>query len=647
MSIFRIERGHDGPARIGRLTLDELETSTPSLAGPPQEESHWLTYSVYERSSSSDSAASMIALPTIFASHDETDTLTHKSSLVLLPSIPGSSSLGQEMAELLLSWQLGFLRERPKSVPPQHCVVRIPVGIDTVLLKEYLSQFSELGVRSASFLLNSELGSDDFSSVKLRSAIPRNWLAIALGRIDPHLLPLLIYLGFDVIDIGRAFSAAAKNVRLWQVTNEKVLEVDHQRFCSCRHCISIDDFGETARDNRLETLTGHNIDMYRQVMSESISKMHDGQLRWLVESRTHASPSMTSLLRRIDREIYEFLEEFTPTIGQGVLPLIGPESYHSPIVRRFRERLVERYAPPPHKRIVLLLPCSARKPYSDSKSHRRFSRAIENGIGRSESSIAETIITSPLGIIPRELERVYPIAQYDIPVSGDWDTEETSIAVDALVKHLAKFSDEAVVLAHVSGGYQTIVNEAESRIKQSIIYTSSGHSTGSRSSLESLTEVLQDLKSKLEIRATEQKRLQDTLRSTADFQFGKGTGSLLIPDSAHLKGKLYHMVTCQVEEVQTCSFIGSSGALSLTMDGGERIAPLDRYVVRFEGAEIKGGSIFAVGVNEADPVIRPGDEVVVVGKDNTVMAVGKSEMSGPEMCEFEKGRAVSIRHKRK
>ncbi|MFW9944263.1 MAG: PUA domain-containing protein, partial [Candidatus Sifarchaeia archaeon] len=112
------------------------------------------------------------------------------------------------------------------------------------------------------------------------------------------------------------------------------------------------------------------------------------------------------------------------------------------------------------------------------------------------------------------------------------------------------------------------------------------------------------------------------------------------------RGKLYHMVTCKVDGEQVCAFVSEAGILSLTLDGGRRLAPLNHSWVRFEGREIKGGSIFAVGVREADPGIRPGDEVIILDSDGKVAAVGRSEMSGLEMCELAKGRAVSLRHKR-
>ena len=34
------------------------------------------------------------------------------------------------------------------------------------------------------------------------------------------------------------------------------------------------------------------------------------------------------------------------------------------------------------------------------------------------------MVTSPLGLVPRSLEDFWPAAHYDIPVTGDWDSDE-------------------------------------------------------------------------------------------------------------------------------------------------------------------------------------------------------------------------------
>ena len=163
--------------------------------------------------------------------------------------------------------------------------------------------------------------------------------------------------------------------------------------------------------------------------------------------------------------------------------------------------------------------------------------------------------------------------------------------------------------------------------------------------MESLTEVLRDLRDMLSLESSPPTSLRDTLRATADFQFGEDTGKILIPDTTKLSGKLYRMVIARYESEQLCSYIADSGLLSLTIAGAKQIAHLNRYWVRFKGTEIKGGSLFAIGIDEADPTIRPGDEVIIIGPNDEILAVGRSEMSGPEMCAFKKGRGVTIRHK--
>ncbi len=89
----------------------------------------------------------------------------------------------------------------------------------------------------------------------------------------------------------------------------------------------------------------------------------------------------------------------------------------------WERRLIEDYVPPQWKDILLLLPCSARKPYSSSRTHMR----IADGLGdirRWRDRVHRVVITSPLGAVPMELEELYPAAYYDLPVTGSWYPEE-------------------------------------------------------------------------------------------------------------------------------------------------------------------------------------------------------------------------------
>jgi len=61
--------------------------------------------------------------------------------------------------------------------------------------------------------------------------------------------------------------------------------------------------------------------------------------------------------------------------------------------------------------------------------------------------------------------------------------------------------------------------------------------------------------------------------------------------------------------------------------------------------ELKG-SLFAVGVMDADPSIRAGEEVAIM-RNGKIAGVGVAVMGGREMVEMRRGEAVKVRHKRK
>jgi len=58
------------------------------------------------------------------------------------------------------------------------------------------------------------------------------------------------------------------------------------------------------------------------------------------------------------------------------------------------------------------------------------------------------------------------------------------------------------------------------------------------------------------------------------------------------------------------------------------------------------GSLFAVGVQSADPGLRPGDEAVLL-RNGEAEGVGVAVMSGEEMADSRRGEAVKVRHKRR
>ncbi len=89
---------------------------------------------------------------------------------------------------------------------------------------------------------------------------------------------------------------------------------------------------------------------------------------------------------------------------------------------------------------------------------------------------------------------------------------------------------------------------------------------------------------------------------------------------------------------------------TLKWAGGQRIhrsveTPRLRVVVETDTAPFnrQGRSVFAKFVTDADPDLRPREEVLVVDQEDGLVAVGRALMNREEMLAFDVGPAVKVR----
>jgi len=278
---------------------------------------------------------------------------------------------------------------------------------------------------------------------------------------------------------------------------------------------------------------------------------------------------------------------------------------------------------------LVLVPCSARKPYSDSQSHAQFHRAI-NYRGHLVS------MTSPIGVVPQELECTYPAQHYDAVVTGDWTEGEKTFVAEVLRRYLER-NDYPRVIAHVHGeGYRDICERVASEVDAPFEFTVEEHPTTSES-LSNLSDALAG-----ELKYSKRERQHNTVRAIADYQFGAGAGDDLFPDlrttSRHPKLQIR-----DGDGTQLAAQVPQYGVLSFTLAGARHWAESDVPTKRVEiDSFVPHGSVLAPGVVDASEDIRVGDEVVVEGP--RAFGVGRAEMSGPEMRDSTRGVAVEVRH---
>lgn len=144
----------------------------------------------------------------------------------------------------------------------------------------------------------------------------------------------------------------------------------------------------------------------------------------------------------------------------------------------------------------------------------------------------------------------------------------------------------------------------------------------------------------------------EKIRSVADYQFGRDAGKKLFPDNVRVvysknTGKIRHI---HLGEELLATLRPTTGIFVLTLAGAKRLVrevkPLLCWVKVHDDAEpfvSKGRSAFAKHVIDADEEIRPNEEVIVVNRENEVLAVGRALLSGKEMKEFNRGMAVRVR----
>ncbi|MHA1976527.1 MAG: DUF5591 domain-containing protein [Candidatus Hodarchaeales archaeon] len=421
--------------------------------------------------------------------------------------------------------------------------------------------------------------------------------------VPSSFFPILTYLGVDLFDF--TYLSTLNNA-------ENVLELDNEM-----------------RD-------------YNLIMKRIKSALRSGKLRDLVRVHANSYPPQKTLLRMIDKQIS--LDQGTSIYGTESLYCTDQTDFSRPEVKRFRKRISERYQLGSHIQGIIFLPCSAKKPYSQSKSHRAFQSVIRRTLKSRRHSIAEIILTSPLGIVPRELEYTYPAAHYDIPVTGDWSSLEKEQLAQDLENFLNSCPDTVQLIGYVKGTEREVLATVCKKLKRKVNIIDD--EITSLTSKESLYQFRQLLTENLILNPiSKRNKLLDFLRVVADYQFGCGVGKLLIPDNARLQGHKELGIRIQYAGKHLMTFRSSTGFLTLSVEAARRILGSTKNIVRFEGESIRGTTIFANAIRRADHEIRMNDEVIVVNENEEIIATGVAYLPGKLLIAMPRGLGIKIRQK--
>ncbi len=418
------------------------------------------------------------------------------------------------------------------------------------------------------------------------------------GAGHPLVFPLAVALGCDLFD-SASYAKYAKGGRMIFPGGTRTLDELSELACPCAACARWKDASELRRapeDERLRALTEHNLAVSMAEIRRVRQAVRDGDLWELVEARAAENPALADALAVLrEPEHIHQLEKSEPISSTRALRYVGGHTVSRPAIGRLYARLSQRWQPSAD-RCVLLPPRT--KPYGEAY-------VAYLGPLAEEDAVVET----PLGPVPLEFERMWPVAQHVFPETVDADTERVRDA----------FRD---VFFRKFQGCDVFPFDADE-------YGPAAP-----------TDAVRD--------AFDAKRA----RAVARYQFGVAAGDALVAGPLTFRRSPTNRSVRNVLAggVHVASLRATDGLFSLRYEGGQRIletteSPRHRVVVAADAVPFvaEGKNPMAVGVRAADPELRPGDECLIVGPDDGLVAVGRMHVSGWEVASLTRGAAARTR----
>lgn len=497
--------------------------------------------------------------------------------------------------------------------------------------------------------------------IKIKDALDNNLVMMASGRILPKFYPMLVYLGIDLIDSSFLLYLSAEN---FYDTLEYLLPIYKIKYfpCSCVACKgNLKNLqGMKYSNEKLDLLCLHNLITARNYVMKIKQFLSYEDFRVFLEKSSLDDLDLISMLKILDKEYFPHLKYETPITQKGkVIRSVGPSSYFRPDFMEFRERTIKNFEPEPWTTLIVLLPCSAKKPYSSSKSHKIFQEILRKF--PEFPDFQEIILTSPLGAIPRQLENIYPVNSYDISVTGVWDAEELQITSEMLTKILEKYNESIPIICHLEGEYLKIVEEVKSKLRRNIFFSDIDNKVTSKTSLLSLEKLIRfhindfTPTGKLEKNNYLSNTWHRKFIKILDYQFGIGSGKRVLTNelkSFKIKSNNQIDLIDSLTKGKLGIFDSTTGQIRLTLAGSKRLVQkpysLESNSIVFDGQIINGNTLFRQGILEFSQDLIPDNYALIFNQyKNNIIGIGKLIVGSSFIKNSKAGKIVEIDEKQK
>ncbi|MEM2999917.1 MAG: tRNA guanosine(15) transglycosylase TgtA [Candidatus Bathyarchaeia archaeon] len=264
------------------------------------------------------------------------------------------------------------------------------------------------------------------------------------GAGHPMMFALAVALGCDLFD-SAAYALYARENRY--MTENGTWRLDELDFfpCQCPKCTSATPKAvlEMPEADRAAFLAEHNLYVCQAELKRIKQAIRDGRLWEHLEMRAHAHPELLTALKKL-KNYTDFIAAHSPSVKRRGLFFFSSLSIIRPEVTNYRNRLFERYSPPETTRVLLLSPQTRKKPFHKTPEYAKIRKALQN-LGEAISSrVHVCFYAAPFGVVPLELDEVYPLSQHEVAMPLDKETIE--YVAKQVSDYIMQTSYESVVL---------------------------------------------------------------------------------------------------------------------------------------------------------------------------------------------------------
>ena len=278
------------------------------------------------------------------------------------------------------------------------------------------------------------------------------------GAGHPAMFSLAVMLGCDLFDSAAYALYARENRYMTENGTWRLDELDYFP-CSCPRCSSETPRGleRKTKKEREVFLAEHNLYVCLAELKRIKQAIRNGRLWEHTEMRVHGHPALLSALKKL-RSHADFLEKFSPTVKSSGFFYFDPVGLARPEILHYRKRLNERYDPPNNAKVLFLMPQTRNKPFHKAPEFKKI-RQLFRSLGKEYASkIHICVYAAPFGVIPLELDEVYPLSQHEVALPLDLETVD--YVADQTAEYIKRSVYESVVLLNDKKLWRDTVKKA-------------------------------------------------------------------------------------------------------------------------------------------------------------------------------------------